>query len=137
MKFYLLPAFWACIILTSPPIDAQTALTPGPESRGAPAPAVPTATPPSPNNQTPRPAMSEGRSSDRVQSWIDRLSAEFTTAAPHGVRQEAAYAQWFDEQVQRREGRREAFKMRFLRVHDYRLHAETGEVGFQLLAGFR
>lgn len=25
----------------------------------------------------------------------------------HGVRQEAAYGQWFDEQAQRREGRRE------------------------------
>lgn len=53
------------------------------------------------------PAMTEGRSSERVQSWIDRLSGEFSSAEPHGPRQEAAYAQWFDEQAQRREGRRE------------------------------
>lgn len=53
------------------------------------------------------PAMSEGRSSERVQSWIDRLSGEFLSAEPHGARQEAAYAQWFDEQARRREGRRE------------------------------
>jgi hypothetical protein len=53
------------------------------------------------------PAMTEGRSSERVQSWIDRLSGEFSSAEPHGARQEAAYAQWFDEQAQRREGRRE------------------------------
>jgi hypothetical protein len=53
------------------------------------------------------PAMSEGRSSQRVQSWIDRLSGEFAITEPHGARQEAAYAQWFDEQAQRREGRRE------------------------------
>src|SRR6202030_396165 len=31
----------------------------------------------------------------------------------------------------RREGRLEAFKMSFLRVHDYRLNAETRDVGFQ------
>jgi hypothetical protein len=53
------------------------------------------------------PAMSEGRSSERVESWIDRLHGEFRVAEPHGARQEAAYAQWFDEQAQRREGRRE------------------------------
>lgn len=53
------------------------------------------------------PAMTERRSSERVQSWIDRLSGEFSSAEPHGPRQEAAYAQWFDEQAQRREGRRE------------------------------
>jgi Protein of unknown function (DUF4239) len=51
--------------------------------------------------------MSEGRSSERVQSWIDRLSGEFAITEPHGAQQEAAYAQWFDEQAQRREGRRE------------------------------
>lgn len=53
------------------------------------------------------PAMSEGRSSELVESWIDRLHGEFRSAEPHGTRQEAAYAQWFDEQAQRREGRRE------------------------------
>jgi hypothetical protein len=50
--------------------------------------------------------MGEGRSCERMPSWIDRLSGEFANAEPHGARQEAAYAQWFDEQAQRREGRR-------------------------------
>ena len=53
------------------------------------------------------PAMREGRSSELVQSWIDRLGHEFAIADPHGAREETAYAQWFDEQAQRREGRRE------------------------------
>jgi hypothetical protein len=53
------------------------------------------------------PAMKDGRSSDLVQSWIDRLSREFAIAEPHGAREETAYAQWFDEQAQRRDGRRE------------------------------
>ena len=53
------------------------------------------------------PAMRDGRSSDLVQSWIDKLGREFAIAEPHGAREETAYAQWFDEQAQRREGRRE------------------------------
>ena len=53
------------------------------------------------------PAMRDGRSSELVQSWIDKLGREFATTDPHGARQETAYAQWFDEQAQRREGRRE------------------------------
>jgi hypothetical protein len=53
------------------------------------------------------PAMRDGRSSDLVQSWIDKVGHEFAIAEPHGVREETAYAQWFDEQAQRREGRRE------------------------------
>ncbi len=53
------------------------------------------------------PAMKDGRSSDLVQSWIDKLSREFAIAEPHGAREETAYAQWFDEQAQRRDGRRE------------------------------
>ncbi len=53
------------------------------------------------------PAMREGRSSELVQSWIDKLGREFAIADPHGARQETAYAQWFDLQSQRREGRRE------------------------------
>jgi hypothetical protein len=53
------------------------------------------------------PAMKDGRSSDVVQSWIDKLGREFAIAEPHGAREETAYAQWFDEQAQRREGRRE------------------------------
>jgi len=53
------------------------------------------------------PAMRDGRSSDLVQSWIDKVGHEFAIADPHGAREEAAYAQWFDQQAQRREGRRE------------------------------
>ena len=53
------------------------------------------------------PAMRDGRSSDVVQSWIDKLGREFAIAEPHGAREETAYAQWFDEQAQRRDGRRE------------------------------
>ncbi len=53
------------------------------------------------------PAMREGRSSDLVQSWIDKLGQESAIAEPHGVREETAYAQWFDEKAQRRDGRRE------------------------------
>ncbi|HZA10746.1 hypothetical protein [Mycobacterium sp.] len=53
------------------------------------------------------PLMRNARSSELVQSWIDKLGREFAIAEPHGARQETAYAQWFDEQAQRREGRRE------------------------------
>ena len=53
------------------------------------------------------PAMRNERSSDLVQSWIDKVGQEFASAEPHGAREETAYAQWFDEQAQRREGRRE------------------------------
>jgi hypothetical protein len=53
------------------------------------------------------PAMRDGHSSDLVESWVDRLHDDFTSAAPHEARQEAAYAQWFDQVAQRRDGRRE------------------------------
>ena len=53
------------------------------------------------------PAMRDGRSSERVVSWIDKLHGDFANTDPQGVRQETAYAQWFDEEAQRREGRRE------------------------------
>jgi hypothetical protein len=43
--------------------------------------------------------MSKGRSSELVQSWIDKLGGEFRIAEPHGARQETAYAQWFDQQA--------------------------------------
>ncbi len=51
-------------------------------------------------------AMSDGRSSDDVQAWIDRLSGEIAITEPHGAREQESYAQWFDLQAQRREGRR-------------------------------
>jgi hypothetical protein len=53
------------------------------------------------------PAMRNGGSSELVQSWIDRLGREFAIAETHGAQEETAYAQWFDQQAQRREGRRE------------------------------
>src|SRR6185312_12448575 len=53
------------------------------------------------------PAMRQGRSSDLVQSWIDKLGQQSAIAEPHGAREETAYAQWFDEKAQRRDGRRE------------------------------
>ncbi len=53
------------------------------------------------------PAMREGRDGELVESWIDKLQRDFARADPRGAREETAYAQWFDEQAQRREGRRE------------------------------
>jgi hypothetical protein len=53
------------------------------------------------------PAMRNGRSSDLVESWIDKLGREAAIAEPQGARQETAYRRWFDEQALRRDGRRE------------------------------
>jgi hypothetical protein len=53
------------------------------------------------------PAMRQGRESDLVESWIDTLHRDFASTDPKGAREQAAYAQWFDEQAERRQGRRE------------------------------
>lgn len=53
------------------------------------------------------PAMRNGQSSTLVESWVDRMQNDFAAAAPDESRHEAAYAQWFDESAQRRDGRRE------------------------------
>ena len=53
------------------------------------------------------PAMRDGQSSALVESWVDRLHDDFAAAAPQEALHEAAYAQWFDEIAQRRDGRRE------------------------------
>lgn len=53
------------------------------------------------------PAMQDGHTSALVESWINTLHGDFAAADVRGARQEAAYAQWFDEEAQRREGRRE------------------------------
>ena len=53
------------------------------------------------------PAMRRGRSSELVESWIDRLDREPAIVEPQGARQETAYKVWFDEQARRRDGRRE------------------------------
>jgi hypothetical protein len=53
------------------------------------------------------PAMRDGQSSALVESWVNKLHDEFAAAAPSESRHEAAFAQWFDEIAQRRDGRRE------------------------------
>jgi len=52
------------------------------------------------------PAMHARTTSQVVQSWVDGMGRDFAAANPVGAKQEIAYAQWFDEQAQRREGRR-------------------------------
>ena len=52
------------------------------------------------------PAMRKGGPSPVTQSWVDRMAHDFTATNPVGAKQEVAFAQWFDEQEQRREGRR-------------------------------
>ena len=52
------------------------------------------------------PAMRSGKSSAVTQSWVDSMGRDFAATNPVGPKQEIAYAQWFDEQAQRREGRR-------------------------------
>ncbi len=51
--------------------------------------------------------MRDGHSSELVETWIADLRREFGATNPQGAREEAAYGQWFDEEAQRREGRRE------------------------------
>jgi len=53
------------------------------------------------------PAMREGRASDVTETWVDRLHGDFAATVPGDSRQEAAYGQWFDQEAQRRDGRRE------------------------------
>jgi hypothetical protein len=52
-------------------------------------------------------AMKKERSSELVQSWVDKLGRESGIAGLHGAREETAYKRWFDEQALRRDGRRE------------------------------
>ncbi|BBZ28581.1 hypothetical protein MMAD_28760 [Mycolicibacterium madagascariense] len=53
------------------------------------------------------PAMRDGRSSDLSEVWVDRLHGDFASTAPRDSREDAAYGQWFDQEAQRRDGRRE------------------------------
>lgn len=53
--------------------------------------------------------MRASTSSKVVQSWVEGMGRDLapdSAANPAGAKQEVAYAQWFDEQAQRREGRR-------------------------------
>lgn len=52
------------------------------------------------------PSMRTGDTSAVTQHWVDAMGRDFAEANPLGAKQEIAYAQWFDEQAQRREGRR-------------------------------
>ncbi len=52
------------------------------------------------------PAMKAGKSSEAVLAWVETMGREFEGIEPTTAKQEAAYAQWFDQQAQRREGRR-------------------------------
>lgn len=52
------------------------------------------------------PAMRKGKSSPSVQHWVDTTVTDFAAIDPTNAKQEAAYAQWFDQQAQRRDGRR-------------------------------
>ena len=52
------------------------------------------------------PAMQRGESSPAVQHWVDTMVTDFAALNPTNARQEAAYSQWFDQQAQRRDGRR-------------------------------
>ncbi len=53
------------------------------------------------------PAMRDGHASELVESWIDKLYNDFSAIAPQEAQHEAAFAQWFDEVSERRDGRRE------------------------------
>lgn len=52
------------------------------------------------------PAMARGESSDVVQHWVDSMVVDFAATDPANPKQEAAYGQWFDQQAERRDGRR-------------------------------
>ncbi|MGJ0118951.1 hypothetical protein ACQ7HM_07075 [Williamsia sp. MIQD14] len=52
------------------------------------------------------PAMRRGESSATVQHWVDAMGRDFAATNPTNARQEAAYSQWFDQQAERRDGRR-------------------------------
>ncbi|WP_006247084.1 DUF4239 domain-containing protein [Mycolicibacterium tusciae] len=52
------------------------------------------------------PAMARGETSGAVQHWVDTMVLDFAATDPRNPREEAAYGQWFDQQAQRRDGRR-------------------------------
>src|SRR5262245_61050526 len=41
-----------------------------------------------------------------VRAWVETMDRDFGSTEPTSAKQEAAYAQWFDQMAQRREGRR-------------------------------
>lgn len=52
------------------------------------------------------PAMARGETSPTVARWVDTMVEDFAATSPVGASQEAAYGQWFDQQAERRDGRR-------------------------------
>lgn len=52
------------------------------------------------------PAMERGKTSASVQHWVDTMVTDFKATDPKNPKQEAAYGQWFDQQAERRDGRR-------------------------------
>lgn len=52
------------------------------------------------------PAMRRGETSPAVQHWIDMTVKDFAATTPTNAQQEAAYSQFFDQQAERRDGRR-------------------------------
>lgn len=52
------------------------------------------------------PAMRDDHPSDTVQTWVDAMEGDFAARVPQGASQEAAFGQWFDQQAERRDGRR-------------------------------
>ncbi|CAN5779582.1 hypothetical protein BH10ACT9_BH10ACT9_14320 [soil metagenome] len=52
------------------------------------------------------PAMARGESSAAVQHWVDMMVSDFAATDPTNPKEEAAYGQWFDQQAERRDGRR-------------------------------
>jgi hypothetical protein len=52
------------------------------------------------------PAMARGERSESVERWVDTMVVDFAATDPRNPKEEAAYGQWFDQQAQRRDGRR-------------------------------
>jgi hypothetical protein len=50
--------------------------------------------------------MREGRESSLVHGWLDRMAATLASISPENEREATAYAEWFDQDAERREGRR-------------------------------
>jgi Protein of unknown function (DUF4239) len=50
--------------------------------------------------------MSDGRESPTVHEWLDRMASSISSISPENEREATAYGEWFDQDAERREGRR-------------------------------
>jgi Protein of unknown function (DUF4239) len=50
--------------------------------------------------------MTSGTESSTVQGWLDRMTSTVASISPENEREATAYGEWFDQDAQRREGRR-------------------------------